>query len=184
MNEEKMNLAHKISFACIRMMHDGALLKAMVKPDNVLSELGLKNGDTVFEPGCGPGFFTVGASVVAGEEGCVYAYDVNPYAIRYLNKKLEKKGIRNVTVEERNASATGLLDDSVDFAFITGIPRAVGGFDELMQEVSRLLKPGGIFAFRSHDRGQSGFSTNELERWNLLPVPDKDCNRFQVFKKV
>lgn len=183
MNETNMNLAYKISFHCIKMVHDGILIRSMVEPDRVLAELGLKDGDTVFEPGCGPGFFTLGAARLVGDGGWVYAYDVNPYAIRYLQKKLKNKGLQNVTAKERNAADTEMSKQSVDFIFITGIPRAVGGFDKLMDEVSRLLKPSGTFAYRVHGNGQKGFSDEELRKWQLVRVQEKDCNRFKVFYK-
>jgi ubiquinone/menaquinone biosynthesis C-methylase UbiE len=184
MNERDLNLAYKISFHCIKMMHDGMLLKLFIKPDRVLAALGLKEGDTVFEPGCGPGFFSIGAAQVVGDKGHICAYDVNPYAIRYLQKKLDKKQMYNVSAELCNAADSNLPDRSIDFAFITGVPHAVGGFDKLMDEVSRTLKIGGIFAFRSHGRGKTGFSPEKLERWQLIHVPEKDKDGFKLFKKI
>lgn len=183
MNKKSLDFAYRISFYCIKLFHDGALLRLFVKPEEVLSSLGLKNGDTVFEPGCGPGFFTLGAANVVGEKGQIYAYDVNPYAIRYLKKKLKKQGRNNVTAEERNAADTNLPDQSIDFAFITGIPRAVGGFDKLMNEVSRVLKSGGTFAYRSHGGGIDGFGEDELKSWNFFAVSENDSSGFQIFKK-
>ncbi len=184
MNEKQLNIGYKISFHSIKFMHDGVLIRSLVKPDKVLTGLGLKKDDVVFEPGCGPGFFTVGAAQVAGDKGHVFSYDVNPYAIRYLRKKLNRKGLNNVTAEVCNASDSNLPDESVDFAFITGIPRAVGGFNKLMEEISRTLKPGGIFAYRSHGRGKTGFTSKELELWQLVPVPEKDSNGFKIFRKI
>lgn len=59
MDKRKSNLIYKISFRCIKIMHDCILLRLLVKPEHVLSALGLKSGDTVIEPGCGPGVFSV-----------------------------------------------------------------------------------------------------------------------------
>lgn len=184
MDKKKSDLIYKISFRCIKIMHDGILIRLLVNPARVLTTLGLKRGDTVFEPGCGPGFFTVGAVQVVGDKGHVYSYDINPYAIQYLQKKLVRNDLQNVTTEERNAADTNLPGESVDFAFITGIPRAIGGFDKLMNEISRILKPGGLFAYRSHNKGKNGFTAKELESWQFVPVPEKNSNKFKIFKKL
>jgi len=183
MNKRNLDFAYKIAFQSIKIVHDGALIRSLVKPDKILSSLGLNKGDTVFEPGCGPGFFTIGAARATGNKGHVYAYDVNPYAIRYLQKKLDRQNVKNVTAEERNAASTNLPGQSIDFAFITGIPRAVGGFDKLMDEVSRLLKLGGILAYRSHGGDKKQFTEKEIKTWLLTPVPAMDSNRFKIFKK-
>jgi len=182
MNERQRDLVHRIAFHSIKMMHDGPLLRLMVKPERLLAQLGLRSGHTVFEPGCGPGFFSTAAAEIVGSGGQVYSCDVNPYAVRYLRKKLESRGLQNVvTAEVRNAADTGLAAESVDFAFITGIPHAVGGFDRLMREVSRVLKPGGIFAYRGHGRGKNAFSPGELEAWKL--VPEEKVRGFSVYRK-
>jgi ubiquinone/menaquinone biosynthesis C-methylase UbiE len=183
MTAKNLDFVYKVSFACIKMMHDGMLLKLLVKPDKVLAALGLKNGDTVFEPGCGPGFFTIGAAQVVGDKGHVYAFDVNPYAIRYLQKKLDTVDMDNVTSALCNAAESNLPEQSIDFAFITGIPHAVGGFDKMMKEISRTLKTGGIFAYRGKRRPENKFSTQELESWRLMSIPEKKSNGFKVFIK-
>jgi len=182
MNERNRDLIHRIAFHSIKMMHDGPLLRLLVKPDRLLAQLGLRAGHTVFEPGCGPGFFSIGAAEAVGTGGHVYSCDVNPYAVRYLRKKLERRGLqRIVTAEVRNGADSGLPAHSVDFAFITGIPHAVGGFDRLMMEVARILKPGGIFAYRGHGGVKEKFSHEELETWSL--IPGKRVRGFALFRK-
>ena len=181
LDNKKLDLIYRIAFHSIKMMHDGPLLRLLVNPGSLLEDLGLRPGDTVLEPGCGPGFFSVGAAAAVGGEGRVYSYDVNPYAIRYLRKKLDRKGLRQVTAEARNAADSGLPDASVDFSFITGIPRALGGFDRLMNEIIRTLKPGGIFAYRGHGGGRSGFDPEELKSWQL--VSQGKVRGFAVFRK-
>lgn len=182
MQERQRGFVDRIAFHSIKMMHDGPLLRLLVKPERLLAQLGLRAGHTVFEPGCGPGFFSTAAAEVVGISGRVYSYDVNPYAVRYLRKKLESSGLQKVvTAEVRNAADTGLKAESVDFAFITGIPHAVGGFDRLMLEISRTLKSGGIFAYRGHAGVKEKFSPGELEAWKLVPA--EKVRGFSVYRK-
>ena len=171
----------KISFSIIRFMHDNWLLRQLVDSAALLRSLGLKDGDTVFEVGCGPGFYTMGAAKVTGSEGTVYAYDVNPYAIRYVRRKVKNAGFDNVKVENKTATDTGLPDASIDFAFVVGVPHIVGGAQCLLDEIARVVKQGGLLAYRP-SRGNKDQLINDTKhrRFNL------ECkkNRFLIFRKA
>ena len=47
-----------------------------LKPEELLRSLGLRAGQTIADIGCGPGFFTVPAARIVGEDGHVYAADI------------------------------------------------------------------------------------------------------------
>lgn len=142
------DVVERFSFACIRFMHDNRLLRKCVDPAALLRELGLQEGDRVFEVGCGPGFFTVGAAEAAGSAGDVAAFDVNPYACRYTEDKVRRLGLKQVRVEHRNAADSGFDNGSVDFAFVVGVPHIVGGAHNLMHELGRVVRQGGLLAYR------------------------------------
>jgi len=137
----------KMSFRMIRRAHDGWLIHKLVDPEQVLKRLCMKEGDVVFEIGCGPGFYTVGASRIVGHAGVVYAYDINPYAIRHVENKIENQKLCNVRAVEGNANNTAIENNAVDFAFVFGVPRIVGGIDGLVDEINRVLKPSGILVW-------------------------------------
>jgi len=170
----------KISFAIIRFMHDNRLLRRLVDSAALFRSLGLKDGDTVFEVGCGPGFYTMGAAKVTGSKGTVYAYDVNPYAIRYVCRKVKNAELDNVKVENKTATDTGFPDASIDFAFVIGVPHIVGGAHCLLDEIARVVKPGGLLAYRP-SRGNKDQLIHDTKhrRFHL------ECkkNRFLIFQK-
>lgn len=177
----RLDRNHRVAFKVIRAMHDGFLANWLVDPAQILSSLGLKRGDTVLDIGCGPGFYAAGASRVVGPEGRVYAYDINPYSIRYVIDKDNRLGLTNVIAEERNASDTELPDSSVDFAFLIGVPRVAGGLYRLLAEASRVIKLDGLLVVRPRPQqrqevveamGDHGFS--------ILQV----VKRYRVFAKT
>jgi len=100
----------------------------------------------VLEVGCGPGFFTMPAAKIVGEEGVVYAADVHPLAIERAKGKIEREGMKNVKPMLANASETGLPDQSIDLAFIFGLRYIAGGLKNVVVE-NRILKPGGVLSF-------------------------------------
>jgi ubiquinone/menaquinone biosynthesis C-methylase UbiE len=175
------DLGYKISFAFIRLFHDNVLLRLCVDPVMLLRDLGLAEGDRVLEVGCGPGFYTIGAAKATGPGGRVHSYDVNPYAIRYVRRRIQDAGFDNVRIESRSAADTKLPDASTDFAFVVGVPHLVGGAHSLFNEIARVVKPGGILAFRS-SRGNVAQFVNIITQRGFYLEGKKE--RFSVFRKV
>ncbi len=58
--------------------------------------LGIGPGKTVADIGAGSGWFTVRAARRVGEGGVVFAVDINPESIAYVNARAQKEQLRNV----------------------------------------------------------------------------------------
>jgi ubiquinone/menaquinone biosynthesis C-methylase UbiE len=153
----------KVAFWTITVMHDNPLLPFFKNPYKLLEAAGLKRGQKVLEVGCGPGFFTIPAAHIVGEEGRVYAVDVNPYAIERVRGKIARDGIKNVVPLLANASDTGLPEYSIDFAFMVGLPHIVGGREAVLSEIHRILKPGGVLSYK-RTRGPGGELNEAMEK--------------------
>jgi ubiquinone/menaquinone biosynthesis C-methylase UbiE len=75
------------------------------KPDEVVSALGLREGQTACDVGSGPGYFTLRLARVVGPAGHVYAVDVEPRILDALRERLGAARTLNVT------PVLGLPDD-------------------------------------------------------------------------
>jgi SAM-dependent methyltransferase len=64
--------------------------------NRVMDTLGIVPGKNVADIGAGSGWFTVRASKRVGDSGTVYAVDINPEAIRYIDSRIRKENLRNV----------------------------------------------------------------------------------------
>ena len=128
-------------------MHDNPILPLFRDPYRLLKTAGLKPGQKVLEVGCGPGFFTIPAAKIVGNEGLIYAVDVHPLAIKRVQKKIVEKQIKNVKPTLTNASETEFPDQSIDLAFVFGLRYIAGGLENLISEMHRILKPGGTLSF-------------------------------------
>src|SRR5882762_4547984 len=64
--------------------------------NRVMDILGIAPGKNVADIGAGSGWFTVRAAKRVGDTGTVYAVDINPEAIRYINSRIRKENLRNV----------------------------------------------------------------------------------------
>src|SRR5215510_6201943 len=64
--------------------------------DRVMDILGLAPGKGVADIGAGSGWFTVRAAQRVGPAGAVYAVDINPDAIQYIDQRIQKQSLSNV----------------------------------------------------------------------------------------
>jgi SAM-dependent methyltransferase len=64
--------------------------------NKVMDTLGIIPGKSVADIGAGSGFFTVLAARRVGDKGTVYAVDINPEAIQYIDARLKKEDLHNV----------------------------------------------------------------------------------------
>jgi SAM-dependent methyltransferase len=156
-----------IAYWTIRLMHDNPLLPLVRNPYRLLKAAGLEEGRKVLEVGCGPGHFTIPAARIVGDEGHVYAVDIHPRAVERVEEKLEKEALKNITAVCINASNTGLPDGSVDLAFLFGIRYIAGGLENVISELHRVLKPGGIISYEK-TKGSEADLIEEVERGGFI----------------
>jgi SAM-dependent methyltransferase len=152
-----------MAYWTIRLMHDNPILPLVRNPHKLLKAARLEQGHKVLEVGCGPGFFTIPAAEIVGNEGHVYAVDVHPLAIKRVKQKIERQGIANVEPLLANASDTGLPDGIIDLAFVFGLRYIAGGLNSVLSEVHRVLKPQGRLSFEKTRGEEMGF-IEEVER--------------------
>jgi len=145
---DQINHHSNFTFKIITVMHDNPLLPFIRNPYKILKRAGLKPGQNVLEVGCGPGFFTIPAANIVGKDGMVYAIDTHPLAIQRVKNKIIKAEITNVKIYNSNASKTGLTEQSIDLAFLFGMPYIIGGVQGVLMEMNRILKTRGTLAFQ------------------------------------
>ena len=67
----------------------------------------IREGDTVIDIGCGPGFFSCPMARMVGETARVIAVDLQEEMLAMLREKAEKEGVSSV-IEVRKAEPTTL----------------------------------------------------------------------------
>ncbi len=80
----------------------------------------------------------------------------NPYMHPYLQKEAEKVGLNNVDVRTISAERLEAEDNSVDAVVSTLVLCSVPDLKATLQEILRVLKPGGRFLFIEHVAAPKG----------------------------
>jgi SAM-dependent methyltransferase len=86
--------------------------------DRVMNLLGISPGKVVADIGAGSGWFTVRAAARVGSRGVVYAEDINPKAIDYINQRAVREKLENVRSVLGTVSDSKLPNNSVDAVLI------------------------------------------------------------------
>ena len=113
---------------------------------HVLDRVGIQPGETVLELGPGPGAFTVDAARRLGPDGKLIAVDIQSEMIEQVNRRVKQAGVTNVETHVASAYELPLEDGSVDRVFMVTVLPEIPDPARGLQEVMRVLKPGGLFS--------------------------------------
>ena len=137
----------KINFKFMALMFK---VRDFLRPRlEVLKEAGIEPGFSVLDFGCGPGGYIMPLLELVGPSGNIHALDINPLAIREIKKIAVREGINNIETVKSDCN-TGLPDNSMDTALLYDVFHHLTRPDDILKEIHRILKPGGILSFSDH----------------------------------
>jgi len=122
---------------------------AFSPPEKMLKEAGIQPGHTVLDYGCGPGGHSIAAAKLVGQSGEVYALDIHPLAIRSVQKKASRKGLKNIKTIQSDC-ATGLQDNSLDIVLLYDTFHELNDQQGILAELARVLKSEGVLSSSDH----------------------------------
>ena len=109
--------------------------------DRVMDILGINAGKNVADIGAGSGWFTVRAARRVGGQGKVYAVDINPQAIHYIEERSEKEGLHNIKPILGREDNPVLPGNEVDAVLLLKTYHEVAKPVALLRNLRASLKP-------------------------------------------
>jgi SAM-dependent methyltransferase len=110
--------------------------------NRVMDILGIVPGKTVADIGAGSGWFTVRAARRVGEGGGVYAVDINPESIRYVDARAQKEKLHNVKTILSKPDDPLLPAEAVDAVLLLKTYHEVAEPVALLRKLRAALRPG------------------------------------------
>lgn len=162
-------LFHFPAPAFIGGLLDSNYRRRVQSPAKLIERSGIKQGMRVLDLGCGSGAFTTFTARAVGENGKVYALDIEPKMLKQLENKLakpENQEIKNIEIINKSAYELPFDDNFLDVVYMVTVLEEIPDKQRALKEVMRVLKPGGILAVTE-----------------LLPDPDY-VFKFQTIKLV
>ncbi len=110
--------------------------------NRVMDVLGVTPGKAVADIGAGSGWFTVRAARRVGKDGVVYAVDINPEAIRYIDERAKKEKLQNVKTILGKADDPLLPAGAVDCVLLLKTYHEVAEPVAMLRKLRTALRPG------------------------------------------
>ena len=107
----------------------------------VMDILGIGRGKTVADIGAGSGWFSVRAAQRVTSAGLVYAVDINPEAIRYIQERVRREGTSNIRTILSKPEDPQLPADAIDAVLLLKTYHEVANPVALLGNLHKALRP-------------------------------------------
>jgi ubiquinone/menaquinone biosynthesis C-methylase UbiE len=149
--------------------------------ENIVGEVGLREGFHVLDYGCGPGGYVKPVADLVGESGRIYALDISPVAIQMVKKTAAKNQLTNVETILSDSN-TGLPDDSIDAVLLYDVFHDLTDQNKVLEELHRVLKPDGVLSFSDHHIKEDE-TVSKLTKRGLFTLLRKGKRTYSFAKK-
>jgi ubiquinone/menaquinone biosynthesis C-methylase UbiE len=121
---------------------DSRIRRWLQDPKKILSPY-VKDGMTVLDVGCGPGFFSTGMAQLVGKSGRVIAADLQEGMLQKIRDKISGTELEDrITLHKCEETRIG-VSESVDFVLLFYMVHEVPNKKNFFSEISSILKPNG-----------------------------------------
>lgn len=120
----------------------------------LLAPVGVAEGETVLDFGCGPGYVAVELAQLVGPSGRVVAVDVNADFVARATEVAAEAGLsERITLHHVLDERLPLPDASVDRVYAKNVLEYVPDLGHTVAELVRVLRPGGTLVASDSDFG-------------------------------
>lgn len=138
------------------------------KPVQLMDAMGLEKGMVIADIGAGRGRMTVFFARRVGGKGMVLANDINSGALKYLEERCIRNGIRNVKTFLGTVTDPRLPQGRADILFMVSTYHHLDKPVELMRNALPALKPDGRLIIVERDPEKTGQSGSESTPRSVL----------------
>lgn len=143
-------------------------------PEKIMDAIGLKPGMVIGEVGAGWGRFTIHLARRVGNNGLVYANDIDERALDILEQRGKRNGLGNIRIIFGQVHDPCFPPRSLDMAFMINVYNAFEDPARFLRNIAPALKPGGTLAIVLDDPAKSGGeSERSATREEFLASVDK-----------
>ncbi|HEX5435407.1 MAG TPA: class I SAM-dependent methyltransferase [Candidatus Angelobacter sp.] len=129
--------------------------------DRVMDILEISAGKRVADIGAGSGWFSVRAARRVAQAGVVYAVDINPEAIQYIQQRAKREGISNIKTILGKPADPLLPPQSVDAVLLLKAYHEVAEPVELLKNLRKSLRPGALVGIIDRNGTPDNHGVNE-----------------------
>lgn len=148
-----------------------------------LSKLPINTNSVVADIGAGTGYYTFRIAPKV-PQGKVYAVEIQPDAIKYLQDRAAKLKLNNITVVKGGEQSTNLPENSVDLAMMVDVYHELLYPREMLQNIRKALKPGGKLLLLEYRAEDPAVAIKELHKMSVAQVnKELKANGFRLVQR-
>lgn len=120
----------------------------------MLTNLGVKRGMAICDMGCGNGFYSLQLAKMTGSDGHIYAVDIQPEMLKFLNQRADEQGVRNISPILGTLSDPRLPKGKIDLILLVDVYHEFSHPEPMLAAMRDALSPEGLCAlveFRAED---------------------------------
>ena len=111
--------------------------------NEILNEMQIKAGDVIIDIGCGAGYLLPHLAKAVGSSGTIYGLDPSKAQLEQASQRCSEFAI--IKLIERSADDSELQSDCCNSVTSTQALEYIPDVDLALDEITRVLKPGGAF---------------------------------------
>ena len=116
------------------------------KPGQVVAALEIPVGSRVADVGTGSGYFVPYLSRAVGPSGRVFAVDIQPEMLAFVQEKIDRFDLKNVTIVLSQETDTQMTRSSVDLILLVDVYHQLGAPRIFLSHLDEVLSEGGRLA--------------------------------------
>jgi len=138
------------------------------RPEEVMDELGIKEGTVVADVGCGSGYFVFHLAQRVGPKGKVYAEDIDSGVLRKIHTRSHDEHLEQIEVIQGTPDDPFLPAAKLDAVLIVNAYHEMKNFDVMLTGIYRALKPGGVLGIIDHE-AEPGQPRSDYQEHHRIP---------------
>lgn len=154
-----------------------------ISPVEIIQKLDIKLGEKVADFGAGVGAYVFPIASLVGNQGKVYALDIDTEILDKLNREIKKSKFENIdTIVSNLEENIYLPDQECDLIILSNVLAQVSNLEKVILETKRILKPQGRILIIDWKNNQLALSLGRkgiLEEENLVALLAKHNLRVQ-----
>ena len=137
-----MNHGHRQGHGMFTL--EEATRRSWYNPEEILTSVGLKEGMTFADIGCGDGFFSLLATKIVGKTGKVYAVDANAQFIEILKSRAREQNITNLYADISQAEEYLPCHGCADIVFFSMVLHDFQDPAKVLTNARKIIKSNGL----------------------------------------
>ncbi len=121
---------------------DSKIRRWLQNPRKILSPY-IKEGMSVLDIGCGPGFFTIEIAKIVGQKGKVFAADLQDGMLQLIKNKISGTELEKIIHLHKTEKDKINLPEKVDFIFAFYVIHEIPNKENLFMEFKNILSENG-----------------------------------------